>query len=95
MGEISRQLRGKLKAMSAGIPLPTSSKGLKPLPGSPDMAKLIYVLALITPLVEAPTPILGDATAQRLGQFVMAVLVIAGYRGEVALQPGSEFLEPR
>ncbi len=41
MGEISRQLHYKLKAMSSGMALPTSSKGLKPFPGSPDIAKLI------------------------------------------------------
>lgn len=41
MGEISRQVRGKLKAMSSGISLPTSSKGREPAPGTPDMAKLI------------------------------------------------------
>jgi hypothetical protein len=41
MGEISRQLREKLKAMSLGMPLPTSSKGRKPVPETPDIAKLI------------------------------------------------------
>jgi hypothetical protein len=41
MGEISRKLRGKLKAMSSGKPLPTTSKGRKPIPGKPDIAKLI------------------------------------------------------
>ncbi len=42
MGEISRKLHGKLKALSSGMPLPTSSKGLKPFPGSPDMEKLSF-----------------------------------------------------
>src|SRR5271170_4185735 len=41
MGDISRHLHGKLKTMSSGIPLPTSSKGRKPIPGTPDIAKLI------------------------------------------------------
>ncbi len=41
MGEISRKLRGKLRAMSSGLSLPTSSRGLKPFPEAPDMEKLI------------------------------------------------------
>ncbi len=41
MGEISRQLRGALEAMASGTPLPTSYKGRKPIPGTPDIAKLI------------------------------------------------------
>jgi hypothetical protein len=41
MGDISRRLHGKLKAMSSGMTLPTSSKGRKPIPGTPDIAKLI------------------------------------------------------
>jgi hypothetical protein len=32
--------------------------------------------ALVPPLVETATPIMGDATAQRLLQFVMAVLAV-------------------
>ncbi len=41
MGEISRRLHGKLKAMASDVPLPTSSKGRKPSPDTPDIAKLI------------------------------------------------------
>jgi hypothetical protein len=41
MGEISRKLHYKLKAMSSGLALPTSSKGRKPSPETPDIAKLI------------------------------------------------------
>jgi hypothetical protein len=41
MGEISRQLRGKLKAMVSNVLLPRSSKGRKPFPQAPDIAKLI------------------------------------------------------
>jgi hypothetical protein len=41
MGEISRQLHRKLKAVSSGGPLPTSYDGRKPIPGTPDIAKLI------------------------------------------------------
>src|SRR6266702_1718269 len=41
MGEISRQLHGKLKAMASEVSLPTSSKGRKPSPDTPDIAKLI------------------------------------------------------
>jgi len=41
MGDISRQLHGKLKAMASDVPLPTSSKGRKPSPETPDIAKLI------------------------------------------------------
>ena len=41
MGEISRRLHGKLKAMASNVLLPRSSKGLKPFPRAPDIAKLI------------------------------------------------------
>jgi hypothetical protein len=41
MGEISRNLHGKLKAISSDGALPTSHKGRKPSPGAPDIAKLI------------------------------------------------------
>ena len=41
MGDISRRLHGKLKTMSSGTPLPTTSKGRKPIPGTPDIATLI------------------------------------------------------
>ena len=41
MGAISTQLHAKLKTMSSGMPLPTSSKGRKPAPETPDIAKLI------------------------------------------------------
>ncbi len=41
MGEISRQLHGKLKAVSSGNPLLTNYDGRKPIPGTPDIAKLI------------------------------------------------------
>jgi hypothetical protein len=41
MGEISTQLHAKLKTMSSGMPLRTSSKGRKPAPETPDIAKLI------------------------------------------------------
>ena len=41
MGEISRQLHGRLKAVSSGMPLPTSYDRRKPIPGTPDIAKLI------------------------------------------------------
>ena len=41
MGEISRKLHGKLKAMSLDTALPTSRKGRKRSPGTPDIAKLI------------------------------------------------------
>ena len=40
-GEISRRLHGKLKAVSSGVALPTTSKGRKPIPGTPDIAKLV------------------------------------------------------
>jgi hypothetical protein len=41
MGDISRQLHGKLKAMASDVRLPTSSKGRKPDPETPDIAKMI------------------------------------------------------
>jgi hypothetical protein len=41
MGEISRQLRGKLKAMASNVLVPRSNKGLKPFPDVPDIARLI------------------------------------------------------
>jgi hypothetical protein len=41
MGEISRQLHGKLKTMASNVLLPRNSKGLKPSPQTPDIAKLI------------------------------------------------------
>ena len=41
MGEISRQLHGKLKAMASNVLLPMSSKGRKPSLNTPDIAKLI------------------------------------------------------
>jgi hypothetical protein len=41
MGEISRQLHGKLKAVSSSNSLPTSYNGRKPIPGMPDITKLI------------------------------------------------------
>src|SRR5271156_687674 len=41
MGEISRELHGKLKTMESGVPLPTSSQGRKPSSKTPDIAKLI------------------------------------------------------
>ena len=41
MGEISRQLRGKLKAMASNVLLPRSSKGRKPSLQTPDIARLI------------------------------------------------------
>ena len=41
MGEISRQLRGKLKAMASNVLLPRSTKGRKPSPQTPDIEKPI------------------------------------------------------
>lgn len=41
MGEISRRLRGKLKAMASNVLLPTSSIGRKPSPQTPDIGKMI------------------------------------------------------
>ncbi len=41
MGEISRRLDGKLKAMASNVLLPRSSKGRKSSPQTPDIAKLI------------------------------------------------------
>ena len=41
MGDISRQLHGKLKAMASNVLLPRSSKGRTPSPQAPDIAKLI------------------------------------------------------
>jgi hypothetical protein len=41
MGEISRQLRRKLKTMASNVLLPRRSKGLKPFPQAPDIAQLI------------------------------------------------------
>ena len=41
MGEISRQLVGKLKVMASIVLLPRSSKGLMPSPQTPDIEKLI------------------------------------------------------
>jgi hypothetical protein len=41
VGDISRQLRGKLKTMATGAILPTSGNGLEPFPGAPDIAGLI------------------------------------------------------
>jgi hypothetical protein len=41
MGEISRQLHGKLKAMASNVLLPRSSKGRKPSTQTPDIARLI------------------------------------------------------
>jgi hypothetical protein len=41
MGEFSKRLHRKLKAASSGSPSPASYKNRKPLPGAPDVAKLI------------------------------------------------------
>ncbi len=41
MGEISKQLHGKLKAMASNVLLPQTSKGRKPSPDTPDIAQLI------------------------------------------------------
>ena len=41
MGEISKQLHVKLKAMASNVLLPRSSKGRKPSPQTPDIARLI------------------------------------------------------
>jgi hypothetical protein len=41
MGEISRQLHGKLKSMASNVLLPRSTKGRKPSPRTPDMEKMI------------------------------------------------------
>jgi hypothetical protein len=41
MGKISKQLHGKLKAMASDVLVPTSSKGRKPIPGTPDIATMI------------------------------------------------------
>jgi hypothetical protein len=41
MGEISKQLYGKLKSMASNVLLPRSTKGRKPSAPTPDMAKLI------------------------------------------------------
>jgi hypothetical protein len=41
MGEISKQLHVKLKAMGSNVLLPRSSKGRKPSPQTPDIARLI------------------------------------------------------
>lgn len=41
MGEISKQLHGKLKAMASNVLLPQTSKGRKPSPETPDIAELI------------------------------------------------------
>jgi hypothetical protein len=41
MGDISRQLRGKLKAMASNLLLPTSSKGRRPSHQTPDIGKMI------------------------------------------------------
>ena len=49
----------------------------------------------VTPLLEAPTPLVGDSTPQRLGELVVAVLAVAGDRAEVALQTGPDVLEAR
>src|SRR5271166_2168654 len=44
MGEISRRLRGKLKAMASNVLLPRSSKGLKPFPQAPGTRRVIAKL---------------------------------------------------
>ena len=41
---------------------------------------------LVSPLVEAPAPLVGDAEPQGLGQVIQPVLAIAGDRPEVVLQ---------
>src|SRR5271165_2152290 len=41
MGEISKHLHVKLKAMASNVLLPRSSKGRKPSPQTPDIARLI------------------------------------------------------
>src|SRR5208283_5735105 len=41
MGEISKQLHVKLKAMASNVLLPRSSKGRKPSPQTPDIEKMI------------------------------------------------------
>ena len=41
MGEISKQLHVKLKAMASNVLLPRSSKGRKPSSQTPDIARLI------------------------------------------------------
>ncbi|MGB0070965.1 MAG: hypothetical protein WBQ11_23345 [Isosphaeraceae bacterium] len=41
MGEISKQLHVKLKAMASNVLLPRSSKGRKTSPQTPDIARLI------------------------------------------------------
>jgi len=41
MGEISKQLHVKLKAMASNVLLPQSSKGRKPSPQTPDIEKMI------------------------------------------------------
>ena len=41
MGEISKQLHVKLKAMASNVLLPRSSKGRKPSPQTPDIERLI------------------------------------------------------
>ena len=41
MGEISKQLHVKMKAMASNVLLPRSSKGRKPSTQTPDIARLI------------------------------------------------------
>src|SRR5690349_15461297 len=49
----------------------------------------------VSPLVETPPPLVGDAMPQGLGKLVEPILAIAGDRGEVAHQPRPDGLEPR